>query len=75
MKFRFIEFEQELYLVVGITYDQKVTSECFVAVHIKDIRPSIYALSLSIHTRNIPFSEATEITDKKTLAALMVLYG
>lgn len=75
MKFRFIEFEQETYLVVGITYDYTIKSECFVAVHVKDINPSIRSISLNAFTRNIPLLDAVEIVDKNKIAALMVLYG
>lgn len=76
MKIRFIEYQNDIYVVIGITYDSKLTyPECFVAVPLTEARKSIYKCALSLHTLNIPFVEAEEVTDKNRLISLMVLYG
>ena len=75
MKLRFIEYEQGIYIVLGITYDPMLnSSECFVAVPINEINSSIGRAILDINTVKISISEANEITDKNTLVALMVLF-
>ena len=76
MKIRFLEYKKDLYISVGITYDSSLECpECFVAVRVDDIKPNIARSMLDAHTVKIPFSQATEITNKNKLLALMVLYG
>lgn len=76
MKMRFIEYEDDIYVVIGITYDaSRAYPECFVAVPLKDAERSATRAMLSLHTLTIPFVEAKEISDKNRLISLMVLYG
>lgn len=76
MKMRFIEYEGDIYVVIGITYDStKAYPECFVAVPLKDAEKSPTRAMLSLYTLTIPFIEAKEICDKNRLISLMVLYG
>ena len=73
MKLRFIEYQGDIMVVVGITYIAAYDPpECYVAVYIQDTIISSVLLDRGI---NVPFSEAVEITDPKRLAALWVLYG
>jgi hypothetical protein len=76
MKFRFVEYEQDLYLVVGIGYDQ--SNKCpdyFVCVILDKNNSNLFKAVIHPHTINIPFDKAIEITDKKKLLTLLVLYG
>lgn len=74
MKYRFIEYRGDLYVVIGITYDQTQSyPEVFKAVPVASSRTLTECL-LETHTITIPFEYATEITDKNTILALMVLY-
>jgi hypothetical protein len=76
MKLRFIEYKSDIYVVIGITYDSRyLYPECFVAVPLDDVNPSIFRAILDLSTINIPFVEAKEITSKNKLISLMVLYG
>ncbi len=76
MKIRFIEYHNDIYVVIGITYDSRHNyPECFVATPLKDLNPSIFRSILQLYTLNIPFVDAKEITDKNRLISLMVLYG
>jgi hypothetical protein len=75
MRYRFIEYKGDLYVVVGITHDQTQSyPECFTAVPVTSSRTLTECL-LERHVLTIPFSEAIEITNKNTILALMVLYG
>lgn len=76
MEFRFIEYRKEIYLVVGFGYDfTHIDDMCFVAVLLDKSTKSLTRACLSLNTVKIPMSRATEITDKKRLMILMVLYG
>lgn len=76
MKIRFIEFEGDIYVVVGITYDtNSIYPECFTAVPLSSYNYSIFKAMLQIDTINIPIDEAIEITDKNQILTLLVLYG
>lgn len=75
MKFRFVRYLKEIYLVVGIGYDNRFECpEHFVVVPLER-NTSLFRTALDITTINIPFSQAIEITNKNTLLSLMVLYG
>jgi hypothetical protein len=75
MKLRFIEYKGDLYLSVGITYDNEAIQECFIAIPIDSIKPNLLRSVLENNTIKIPFSQAKEITNKSQLIALLVLYG
>lgn len=81
MKLRFIEFNNEIYIVVGIGYNNSypnpegTTKLSFVAVPLLPGHRNIYTALLEAYSVTIPFEEATEITDKKRISSLMVLYG
>lgn len=76
MKLRFIEYQDNIYIVVGISYDSKYLDGLyFVSVLLDRENKSVIKSALSPHTLNIPLAEAKEITDKNRLISLMVLYG
>lgn len=76
MRFRFIEYQNDIYVVVGITYDSKYLDDiCFVSVPLDRNNKSLIGSMLSLHTFNIPLAKAKEITDRNRLISLMVLYG
>lgn len=73
MKVRFIEYDGEIMVVVGIAYDTKFDPpECYVAVPLKD---SIVRSLFNLHTVTIPFDWAVEVSDKTRIKTLLVLYG
>jgi hypothetical protein len=77
MKYRFVEYRGDIYIVIGIGYfndfDADSSPMFFEVIPLSD--HSLIRSSLRPYTMNIPFSEAIEITDKNRLLALMVLYG
>lgn len=76
MKFRFIEYQGDLYLVVGITYDNtKEYPDCFVITPIDKTTTKLTRTALIGNTLTIPIAYVKEITDKNKLLTLMVLYG
>lgn len=76
MKIRFIEYQNDIYIVLGITYDSRFTyPDCFVVVPLDKHNPSIFKTIFDSHTLLVPFIEAKEITDKNRIISLMVLYG
>jgi hypothetical protein len=77
MKLRFVEYAGSVYIVVGMGYGLFDSIESHVLFfdvvpinEYKLIRSALYPMSMKV-----PFSEAIEITDKKRLLALKVLYG
>lgn len=76
MKLRFIEYDESIYVVIGLTYDTKADyPDCFVAIPLDKSHKSIYSTLIIGNTINIPITYATEITDKKKLLMILVLYG
>jgi hypothetical protein len=76
MKYRFIEYEKTLYLVLGMGYDRSLECpEYFVCAPLDKDSMSLFRTSLILHTVNISLDKATEITSKNKLLALRVLYG
>jgi hypothetical protein len=75
MKLTFIEYNRNIYIVVGIGYcsDNTNSPEFFEVVPLVD--HNLIRSSFELSTLHIPFSEAIEITNKNRLLALMVLYG
>jgi hypothetical protein len=73
MKLKFIEYNDSIYVVIGYTYDQtKEHPDCFVVV---PLHKSIYTSLVIGTTLNIPIVHANEITEKKKLLTILVLYG
>lgn len=76
MKLRFIEYEHDIYVVVGFGYNQyNECPEYFVCVPLDRKHLNLFRAALQLHTLNIPLDKAMEITSKNKLLALMVLYG
>lgn len=73
MKFRFITYLNEIYLVVGIGFDD--AHQCQEYFEVIPLQPNLFKAVLYDSTLKIPFSQAIEITDKNTLLNLLVLYG
>lgn len=76
MKLRFIEFQEEVFVVVGQTYNMNFhPPECFVAVHVSLCRgKSITRELITNSSVVIPVAYSKEITDKVRLMTLMLLY-
>ena len=73
MKLKFIEYENSIFVVIGYTYDvTKDSPDCFVAI---PLHKSIYTTMVIGNSLNIPIAYANEITEKKKLLTIMVLYG
>lgn len=76
MKIRFINYKDDIYVVIGISYDYSNSCpEFFLSVPINEYHPSITRSLLESSSIKIPFVEAIEITKKEQILALMVLYG
>lgn len=76
MKIRFIEFKNDIYVVLGMSYDYtNENPEYFQAVPLNEFHPTIIKTILQNRSIKIPFTEAIEITSKNRIQALMVLYG
>ena len=76
MKLRFIEFDEEIYVVVGHSYENHYDPpECFVAIPLSLCRNrSITRDLLDKDSVVIPISYAQEITDKDRIMILMLLF-
>jgi hypothetical protein len=74
MNIRFIEYDENIYIVLGIGYDDRYDPpDVFIAIPLKE---AVYR-SLITETNEIiiPIVEAVEITDKNRVLALWVLFG
>lgn len=74
MRYRFIEYEGNIYVVVGIGYGPDGIDPYYFMGSLLN-RSGIISASLEPHTIAIPFDEAIEITSKIRLLALRILYG
>ena len=73
MQLRFIKFKGSILLVRGITYNPFFDPpDVYVAVNLKS---NVFKAYLDTNEHIIPIAEAEEITDKKTIQTLAVLYG
>lgn len=76
MEYRFIEWNGELYIVVGIGYDTRIDPpDVFHAVPIQNNQSLFKTVIEYPGLVKIPFSEAVEITDKKRIFAIWTLFG
>lgn len=76
MKLRFIEYDDSIYVVIGLTYDNtKEYPDCFVAIPLDKTNKTIFSTLIIGNSINIPIAYANEITDKKKLLMILVLYG
>ena len=74
MKYRVVEWQAEIYIVLGIGTDSQFDPpDCYYAVPLKY---SIFrSIILNKDLVKIPFSEAIEITDENKIRAILILYG
>lgn len=73
MEYRLLEYEGEIYLVVGFGYDLKYDPpEVF---HCVKLRDSLFRSLMVPYEIVIPLSEAVEITDEKRSLVILALYG
>jgi len=76
MKLRFIEYDNSIFIVIGLTYDTtKDYPDCFVAIPLDKSNKTLYNTLLIGNTINIPIVYANEITEKNKLLTILVLYG
>lgn len=75
MNFRLIQWYESIFIVIGIGHNSKFDPpDVFLCLPMH--APSLFESSLSIaDCIEIPFSEAIEITDKKRIQAIWILYG
>jgi len=74
MKFRFIEYERDIYIVIGMGYDHSnICPEYFICVPLT--KRGLFKASLQVQTIKIALDDAIEITSKSKLSILKVLYG
>ena len=74
MKVRLVEWQEDIYLVLGIGYDQySDPPDVYLAIPLKDT--IIRSLLINPDLIKIPFSEALEITDEKKVKTILILFG
>lgn len=75
MDFRFVEWNKDIYIVLGIGYDQRLDPpDVFICVPLEN--RSIYKTVITVQGLvKIPIAEATEITEEKRILAIWTLYG
>lgn len=74
MKVRLVEWQEDIYLVLGIGYDQLADPpDVYLAIPLKDT--IIRSLLINPDLIKIPFSEAVEITDEKKVKTIFILFG
>lgn len=76
MKLRFVQFQEEVFVVVGMTYNKNFDPpECFTAIHVSLCKgKSITRELITNESVVIPVAYSEEITDKARLMTLMLLY-
>lgn len=75
MDFRLVEWRGEIYIVSGIGYDTRIDPpDVFIGVPF-DGSSIFKSVICAPGIVKIPFSEATEITDKKRIKAIWILFG
>lgn len=75
MDYRFVEWRGEIYIVLGIGYDTQIDPpDVFHCVPLES-HSVIRSLLEFPGIVKIPFTEAIEITDKKRIYAIWVLFG
>ncbi len=76
MKLRFIQFQEEVFVVVGQTYNRNFhPPECFIAVHVSLCKGRTITRELITNDSVvIPVAYSEEIVDKARLMTLMLLY-
>ncbi len=73
MTYRLIEWQGDIYIVLGISYNAKYDPpDVFYAVPIEE---SLFESVMLQSIRIIPFSESIEITDEARIRAIWILYG
>lgn len=76
MDFRFVEWRNELYIVLGIGYDTRIDPpDVFIAVPFTGEESLFRSILNAPSTVKIPFTEAIEITEEKRLRAIWILFG
>ena len=75
MDFRFVEWNGEIYIVLGIGYDRRQDPpDVFICVPLE--KESIYKTAITAPGLiKIPIIQAVEITEKKRLLAIWALFG
>ena len=75
MEFRFVEWYNDIYIVLGQGYDQRIDPpDIFICILLEN--QSIYRTIINPPGLiKIPISEAIEITEKKRLLAIWALFG
>lgn len=75
MEFRFIEWHGDIYIVLGIGYNQQIDPpDVFICVPLEN--QSIYRSVINPPGLiKIPFTEANEITEEKRIIAIWALFG
>ena len=85
MKLRFVQYQGEIWAIVGIGHrnipqgyrdvnNLHKSEECFELVPIR-LYASLIRAGLSIDTQLVPFNECIEIQDKDAIQMLAILYG
>jgi len=74
MNFRVVLWQSAIFIVLGIGYNKRFDPpDVFYAVPLKD--SLVKSIITNLELTEIPFHEATEITDKSVIKAIWILYG
>lgn len=76
MKLRFIQFQEEIFVVVGHTYNRNFNPpDCYIAVHVSLCKGRTITRDLITNDSVvIPCAYSDEIIDKNTITILNLLY-
>jgi hypothetical protein len=72
-KFRFIEYQGTIYVLVGIGFKQNLLNYYFYLVHVKDFNKYLEKKS-DFYTISVNMDYCNEITDKNKLKLLKLLF-
>lgn len=73
-KYRFVEYEDDIWLIVGIGYNSEKRADVFEIVPLFQ-NNNINRASISVDSVQVEIDEVTEIEDKNTLESIFILYS
>ena len=73
-KYRFVEYETDIWMIVGIGYDSQLECEVFEIVPLKR-HLNIIRANISIYALRIPMGLVMEISDPTQIRTILSLYS
>lgn len=72
-KYRFVEYETDIWLIVGIGYDSQTQCEVFEIVPIQ-LHINLFRANISVESLTIPMDSVMEIADPDIINSILMLY-